>query len=160
MPNIVLTTAQRSEVNYIAVAADLAAAMIRELESLQSDNDHLALLMDATGSSAQQQLSSVLRILEWLALARNPEEVAHLIARARALLVTLANELEQLSSAATCDCEPSASPRIGLRLSRSLFHFEATNELAYRTPSLIVTRAPTYFNDIEKPYHASYGGGS
>jgi hypothetical protein len=111
MPNRVLTTAQRSEVHYIAVAADLAAAMIRELECLQSDNDHLALLMDTTGSSAQQQLSSVLRILEWLALARNPEEVAHLIDRARALLVTLANELEQLSSAATCDCEPSASPR-------------------------------------------------
>jgi hypothetical protein len=110
MPNRILTTAQRAEVHYIAVAADLAAAMIRELACLQSDNRSLALLMGAAGSSAHEQLSSLLRVIEWLTLARNAEEVAHLIARARALLLRLANELEQLSSAAGCDLEPSAPP--------------------------------------------------
>jgi hypothetical protein len=111
MPNRILTTAQRPEVHYIAVAADLAAAMMRELACLQSDNGPLALLMGAAGSSAHEQLSSLLRIIEWLTLARNAEEVAHLIARAKALLLRLANELEQLSSAAGCDLEPSAPPR-------------------------------------------------
>jgi hypothetical protein len=110
MPNRILTAAQRSEVHYIAVAADLAAAMIRELACLQSDNRSLALLMGAAGSSAHEQLSSLLRVIECLTLARNAEEVAHLIARARALLLRLANELEQLSSAAGCDLEPSAPP--------------------------------------------------
>jgi hypothetical protein len=110
MPNRIITTAQRSEVHYIAVAADLAAAMIRELECLQSDNGPLALLMGAAGSSAQQQLLSLLRIVECLTLTRNAEEVAHLIAHAKALLLRLANELEQLSSAAGCDFEFSAPP--------------------------------------------------
>jgi hypothetical protein len=111
MPNRILTTAQRSEVHYIAVAADLAAAMMRELACLQSDNGPLALLMGAAGSSAHEQLSSLLRIIESLTLARNAEDVAHLIARAKALLLRLANELEQLSSTAGCDLEPSAPPR-------------------------------------------------
>jgi hypothetical protein len=109
MLNRVLTTAQRAEVHYLAVAADLAAAMIRELECLQSDNGDLALLMGAAGSSAQQVLS-LLRIIEWLTLARDAEEVADLIAHAKALLVRLAGELEHLSTAAGCDFEPSAPP--------------------------------------------------
>jgi hypothetical protein len=108
MPNRVLTTAQRSEVHYIAVAADLAAAMITELECLQSNNGPLALLMGAAGSSAQKRLLSLLRIIEWLTLARNAEEVADLIAHAKTLLLILADELEQLSSAAGCDFERSA----------------------------------------------------
>jgi hypothetical protein len=110
MPNRIITTAQRSEVHYIAVAADLAAAMIRELECLQSDNGPLALLMGTAGSSAQQQLLSLLRIIEWLKLTRDAEEVAHLIAHAKALLLRLANELEQLSSVVGCDFESSAPP--------------------------------------------------
>jgi hypothetical protein len=97
-------------VHYIAVAADLAAAMIRELGCLQSDDRSLALLMGAAGSSVQEQLSSLLRVIEWLTRARNAEEVADLIARARALLLRLVNELEQLSSAAGCGLEPSAPP--------------------------------------------------
>jgi hypothetical protein len=106
----VLTTSQRSEAHYIAVAADLAAAMINELECLQSNNGPLALLMGAAGSSAQQRLLSLLRIVECLRLARNADEVSDFIAHAKALLLRLANELEQLSSAAGCDFEPSAPP--------------------------------------------------
>jgi hypothetical protein len=108
MPNRVLTTAQRSEVHYIAVAADLAAAMIRELECLQSDNDHLALLMAAAGLSAQRRLVSLVSVIESLTLAPNAEEVPNLIAHAKALLLRLADELEQLSSAAAYDFERPA----------------------------------------------------
>src|SRR5271168_4535943 len=108
MPNRVLTTAQRSEAHYIAAAADLAAAMMRQFECLQSNNGPLALLMGVAGSSAQQRLLSLLRIIERLELARNAEEVADLIAHAKAVLLRLADELEQLSSAAGCDFERSA----------------------------------------------------
>ena len=108
MPNRVLTTAQRSETHYIAAAANLAAAMMREFECLQSNNGPLALLMGVAGSSAQQRLLSLLRIIERLELARNAEEVADLIAHAKAVLLRLADELEQLSSAAGCDFERSA----------------------------------------------------
>ena len=110
MPNSILTTAQRSEVHYLAVAADLGAAMMRELECLQSSNGRLALLMGAAGSSAQQRLSTLLGIIEWLTLARNAEEVADLIAHAKTHLLRLADELEQLSSAAGCDFQRSAPP--------------------------------------------------
>jgi len=108
MPNRTLTTAQCSEVHYIAVAADLAAAMLRELECLQSDNDPLALLMGTAGSSARQQLLSLLRIIQWLTLTRDMAEVADLIAHAKALLLRLADEFEQLSDAAGCDFGGSA----------------------------------------------------
>jgi len=108
MPNRVLTTAQRCEVHYIAVAAELAAAMIRELECLKSDNGHLALLMAAAGLSTQQRLLSLVSVIELLTLAPNAEEVPNLIAHAKALLLRLTDELEQLSSAARCDFERSA----------------------------------------------------
>jgi hypothetical protein len=108
MPNRVLTTAQRSEVHYIAVAADLAAAMIRELECLQSNNGPLAFLMGAIGSSAKKRLLSLFRIIEWLTLARNAEEAADRIAQAKTLLLILAGELEQLCQAAGCAFERSA----------------------------------------------------
>jgi hypothetical protein len=110
MPNRVLTTAQRSEAHYLTVAADLAAAMIREFECLQSDNGPLALLMGTAGLSAQQRILSLLRIIEWLTLARNAEEVADLIAHAKTLLLRLVDELEQLSSAAGCDFQCSVPP--------------------------------------------------
>jgi hypothetical protein len=108
MPNRTLTTDQCSEVHYLAVAADLAAAMLRELECLQSDNDHLALLMGTAGSSARQQLLSLLRILQCLRLTRDAAKVADLIAHAKALLLRLADELEQLSDAAGCHFGGSA----------------------------------------------------
>jgi hypothetical protein len=105
--NGVFTTAQRSEVHSIGVAADLVAAMIIEFECLQSNNGPLALLMGTAGASAQKRLLSLLRIIEWLTVARNAEEVADLIAHAKALLLRLAGALEQLSSAAGCDFERS-----------------------------------------------------
>jgi hypothetical protein len=108
MPNRVLTTTQRSELHYIAVAADLAAAMIRELECLQSNNGPLAFLMGAIGSSAKKRLLSLFRIIEWLTLARNAEEAADRIAQAKTLLLILAGELEQLCQAAGCAFERSA----------------------------------------------------
>src|SRR5277367_6547254 len=111
MPNRVHTTAQRSEAHYLSVAADLAAAMIREFECLQSDNGPLALLMGTAGLSAQQRIFSLSRIIEWLTLARNAEEVADLIAHAKTHLLRLVDELEQLSSAAArCDFQRSAPP--------------------------------------------------
>jgi hypothetical protein len=127
MPNRTLTTSEHSEVHYIALAADLAAAMLRELDCLQSDNVALALLMGTAGSSAQQQLLSLMAIIEWITLARDAAEGAELIAHAKALLLRLADELELLSDAAGCDFECSAPLWERFGSPGSLFHFEATN---------------------------------
>jgi hypothetical protein len=108
MPDRVLRTPQCSEVHYICVAADFAVAMIRELRCLAANNSRLALSMTTAGALAQQRLLSLLQIIESLRLARNAQEVAELIAHAKALLVSLACELEQLSSVAGCDFERSA----------------------------------------------------
>jgi hypothetical protein len=64
--------------------------------------------MGTAGSSAQQQLLSLMGIIEWLTLARDAAQGAELIAHAKALLLRLADELELLSDAAGCDFECSA----------------------------------------------------
>jgi hypothetical protein len=91
----------------MAVAADLAAAMIRELASLRPDNGPLAVLLSAERSSVQEQLSSLVGFIERITNARKAEDVVELIARAKMLLLRLGNDLEQLASAAECHCESS-----------------------------------------------------
>jgi hypothetical protein len=132
MPNRVLTSAQRSEAHYIAAAADLAAAMIREFEHLQSNNGSLALLMSAAGSSAQQRLLSLLRIIERLELARNAEDVADLILHAKALLLRLATHSNSFPQRRGATSNARRRNGIGLGSPRSLFHFESTNRPGLR----------------------------
>jgi len=116
MPDRVLTIPQLSELHYIGVAADLAGAMIRELEYLGANNGRRALSMATAGACVQQQLLSLLRIIEWLRLTRDAEHAADLIAYAKALLLRLAGELEQLAATAECDFNSSAPPwdRLGI----------------------------------------------
>ncbi len=64
--------------------------------------------MATAGALAQQRLLSLLRIIEWLRLTRDPEHAVDLIAHAKALLLRLAGELEQLAAEAGCDLKPSA----------------------------------------------------
>jgi len=94
-------------VHYMAVAADLAAAMIQELACLQPDDGPLTVFLRAQGTSVQEQLASLVGIIERITIARGAEDVVELIARAKMLLLRLGSELEQLSSAAECHCEPS-----------------------------------------------------
>jgi hypothetical protein len=93
--------------HYMAVAADLAAAMIQELASLQPDDGPLAVSLRAQGTSVKEQLASLVGIMERITIARGAEDAVELIARAKMLLLRLGNDLEQLSSAAECHCEPS-----------------------------------------------------
>jgi hypothetical protein len=116
MQGRVLTIPQRSEVHYIGLAADLAGAMIRELQYLEANNGRLALSIPTAGACAQQQLLSLLRIIEWLGLTRDAEHAVELIAHAKALLLRLAGELERLAAAAECDFKCSTPPwgRLGI----------------------------------------------
>jgi len=91
----------------MAVAADLAAAMIRELAYLQPDDGPLAVSLSAEGSSVQEQLLSLVGIIERITIARRADDVVDLIARAKMLLLRLGNDLDQLSEAVACDGEPS-----------------------------------------------------
>jgi hypothetical protein len=115
MPDRVLTIPQLSELHYIGVAADLAGAMIGELEFLEANNGRLAFSMATAGACVQQQL--LLRIIEWLRLTRDAEHAVNLIVYAKALLLRLAGELEQLAAAAECDFNSSAPPRNRLGIS-------------------------------------------
>jgi hypothetical protein len=107
MPDRVLTTPQRSELHYIGLAAELAGGMIRELQCLEANNSRLALSMATAGALAQRRLLSLLSIIEWLRLTRDAEHAVDLIAHAKALLMRLAGELEQLAAEAGCDFKPS-----------------------------------------------------
>ena len=108
MPDRVLTSPQRSEVRYIGLAADLAGAMKGELKCLEANNSRLALSIATRGALAQQRLLSLLRIIEWIRLTRDAEHAVDLIAHAKALLLRLAGELEQLAAVAGCDSNRSA----------------------------------------------------
>ena len=107
MPNRVLSTAQCRDVNYLAVAIDLAAAMIRELAYLQPDDGQLAVSLSAEGSSVQAQLSSLVGIIERITIARRADDAVELIARAKMLLLRLGTDLDQLSEAVERDGERS-----------------------------------------------------
>jgi hypothetical protein len=91
----------------MAVAADLAAAMIRELAYLQPDDGPLAVSLSAEGSSVQEQLLSLVGIIERITITCRADDVVELIARAKMLLLRLGNDLDQLSAAVECDGEPT-----------------------------------------------------
>jgi hypothetical protein len=99
----VLTSPQRFEVFYIGLGADLAGAMIGEFKCLETNNSRLALSMATTGALAQQRLLSLLRIIEWLRLTHDAKHAVDLITQAKALLLRLAGELEQLAADAGCE---------------------------------------------------------
>jgi hypothetical protein len=95
----------------MALAADLAAAMIRELAYLQPDDGPLAVSLSAEGSSVQEQLLSLVGIIERITMTRRADDVVELIARAKMLLLRLGNDLDQLSAAVECDGEPTSARR-------------------------------------------------
>ena len=117
MPDRVLTTPQRSEVHYIGLAADLAGAMIREFKCLEANNSRLALSMATAGALAEQRLLFLLRIIECLRLTCDAEHAVNLIAHAKALLLRLTGELDQLAAEAGCDFKRSAPRWDRLRIS-------------------------------------------
>jgi hypothetical protein len=105
----VLKAAQRSEVRYICLAADLLGAMIRELRCLEANHGYLAPSM-AVSHGVQKRLRSLLGIIELLRFTRDADRSVELISRAKALISELASELEELASQAERDY--NSTPRV------------------------------------------------
>jgi hypothetical protein len=99
MPGRVLKAAQRFEVPYICLAADLLGAMIQELRCLEASHGHLAQSM-AASHGVQKRLRSLLGIIELLKVTRVADLSVELIARAKVLILELAGALEELASQA------------------------------------------------------------
>jgi hypothetical protein len=109
MPDRVLKAAQRSEVCYICQAADLLGAMIQELRCLQASHGHLAPSV-AASHGVQKRLQSLLGIVELLKIMRDADRSVELIARAKALILDLGGELEELASQAARNYSLTSGP--------------------------------------------------
>lgn len=119
MPNRVLKAAQRSEVRYICLAADLLGAMLRELRCLEANHRYLTRSMVA-GNGVPQRLRSLMRITELLRFTRDVDCSVELLSRAKALISELASELEALALQAERNC--NSTPRVNCFANATTLH--------------------------------------
>jgi signal transduction histidine kinase len=104
------------DVDYICVGAELLGRMLAELEALKSNNHRLTLAMAAAGHDLRQRLHTLLGIIELLTAYRDANGTAELGHRAKALILRLAGELEELARQAKTDstCVAHSSCRFGI----------------------------------------------
>jgi hypothetical protein len=87
-----------TQIDNIALAADLLRRMFIEIQALEVDCSRLHFAMSSSGAAIRQRLDMLSGIAETLKSGFAPLRTNELCQRARRLIVRLAGELEQLSS--------------------------------------------------------------
>jgi two-component system, sensor histidine kinase len=104
-----LVQPQLPDTDYICIAADLLAEMISELQALKLDSRRLTLAMATAGHDLRQRLHALCGTVELLTSSQDRVRRAELCQRAKALILRLATELEQLALQAARDYERAAA---------------------------------------------------
>lgn len=98
--------AHEAEIDYICIASDLLRRMMSELQATVANNSRLSLAMSTAGHDLRQRLHTLLGTIELLTVAESPARAPDLARSAKAKIVRLANELEELALHAGCDSVP------------------------------------------------------
>jgi signal transduction histidine kinase len=103
MPTPAFSTEPLTEADYICVAGDLLSRMMSKLQSLEANNQRLALAMTTAGHDLRQRLHLLLGTVELLTSSAERSRSMDLGQRAKTVIFRLAGELEQLALQAERD---------------------------------------------------------
>jgi signal transduction histidine kinase len=120
MPTPAFDTEPLAETDYICVAGDLLSTMMSKLQSLEANNQRLALAMTTAGHDLRQRLHLLLGTVELLTSSAERSRSMELSQRAKTVIFRLAGELEQLALQAQRDHNRPASGSCGFLISNLL----------------------------------------
>jgi signal transduction histidine kinase len=120
MPTSAVSNEYFTDSDYICVAGDSLSRMLSKLQSLEANNQRLALAMTTAGHDLRQRLHVLLGTVELLTSTAERSRSMELNQRAKSVIFRLAGELEQLALQAQSDHQRAAPDVRGFAISNLL----------------------------------------